>query len=110
MMFHVSLTGRKDLSGEIYRQMRRAVLNGRLRPGDRLPPTRDLARFLSVARMTVTVAYDRLVAEGLVTSRVGDGTYVSEHAVRAAGSTRARQASAIQPRAIWDSVELPWAL
>ena len=35
--FHVSLVGRKDLSGEIYRQIRRAVLDRRLRPGDPLP-------------------------------------------------------------------------
>ena len=44
MTFHISLTGRKDLSGEIYRQIRRAILAGRLRPGDRLPPSRELAR------------------------------------------------------------------
>jgi GntR family transcriptional regulator / MocR family aminotransferase len=38
MPFHVSLVGRKDLSGEIYRQIRRAILNDRLRSGDRLLP------------------------------------------------------------------------
>lgn len=60
--FHVSLVGRKDLCGEIYRQIRRAVLDQRLRPGDRLPPSRELARALVVSRATVTVAYERLVA------------------------------------------------
>jgi GntR family transcriptional regulator/MocR family aminotransferase len=39
------------------------------RPGGRLPPTRELARRLSVSRTTVTVAYDRLTGEGFVTSR-----------------------------------------
>jgi GntR family transcriptional regulator / MocR family aminotransferase len=56
MEVHVSLVGRKDLAGEIYRQLRRAILDGRLPPGGRLPPTRELARRLSVSRTTVTVA------------------------------------------------------
>ena len=64
MEFHVSLIGRKDLSGEIYRQLRRAILDGRLRPGDLLPPSRVLARGLAVSRSTVSVAYDRLGGEG----------------------------------------------
>src|SRR3979411_203891 len=79
MEVYVSLLGRTDLSGEIYRQLRRAILDGRLRPRDLLPPTRELARMLSVSRTTVTVAYDRLWGEGLVTAHVGAGTFVSEH-------------------------------
>jgi GntR family transcriptional regulator / MocR family aminotransferase len=75
---HVSLVGRKDLTGEIYRQLRRAILDGRLPPGDGQPPTRELARRLSVSRTTVTVAYDRLAGEGFITSRVGDGTFVCD--------------------------------
>jgi hypothetical protein len=59
MEVHVSLVGRKDLTGEIYRQLRRAILDGRFPPGGRLPPTRELARRLNVSRTTVTVAYDR---------------------------------------------------
>ena len=73
MEVHVSLVGRKDLTGEIYRQLRRAILDGRLPPGGRLPPTRELARRLNVSRTTVTVAYDRLTGEGFITSRVGPG-------------------------------------
>src|SRR3977135_3850537 len=73
--FHVRLVGRRDLSGEIYRQMRSAMRDGRMRPGDRLPPSRELSKRLKVARMTVTSAYERLVAEGYATSRVGAGTF-----------------------------------
>jgi GntR family transcriptional regulator/MocR family aminotransferase len=76
MDFHVALAGRGDLGGQIYRQIRAAVLDGRLRPGEQLPPSRELARRLSVSRNTVTAAYDRLVAEGFAESRVGAGTYV----------------------------------
>jgi GntR family transcriptional regulator / MocR family aminotransferase len=71
MEFHVSLTGPKDLTGEIYRQLRRAIVDGRLRPGDLLPPSRELSRSLGVSRTTITVAYDRLAGESFVTSRVG---------------------------------------
>ena len=39
-----------------YRQLRDAMLSGLLRPGDRLEPSRELARTLSVSRMTVTIA------------------------------------------------------
>jgi GntR family transcriptional regulator/MocR family aminotransferase len=52
MELHVSLVGRRDLAGEIYRQLRAAILDGRLRGGDRLPPTRELAVRLSVSRTT----------------------------------------------------------
>ena len=62
---HVQLDGRRDLSAQIFRQLRDAILDGRLRPGQRLPPTRELARRLSVSRNTAGVAYDELVAEGL---------------------------------------------
>lgn len=75
MELFVKLVGRKDLSGEIYRQLRRAIADGRLRPGDRLPPSRELAHSVEVSRMTVTVVYDRLAGEGFVTSRIGAGTY-----------------------------------
>ena len=74
MEFQVNLIGRKNLSREIYRQVRRAIIDGRLRPGELLPPSRELARSLSVARTTVVVAYDRLAGEGFVTSRIGAGT------------------------------------
>src|SRR5262245_60858573 len=110
MAFHVSLTGRKDLSGEIYRQIRRAIVAGRLRPGDTLPASRELARGLAVSRMTVTVAYDRLAGEGFVSSRRGAGTFVSE----GVGNARREPAGdgrggVIRPRPIFDTIGLPGA-
>jgi GntR family transcriptional regulator/MocR family aminotransferase len=108
MEFHVSLVGRKDLSGEIYRQLRRAIVDGVLAPGALLPPTRELARRLSVSRTTVTVAYDRLAGEGYVTSRIGAGTFVSfrKEPVRE-GANKRRIAGALHPRAVWESIRLP---
>lgn len=106
--FHVSLVGRKDLSGEIYRQIRRAVLDRRLRPGDLLPPGRELARTLAVSRTTVTIAYERLAAEGFVTARQGSGTFVSGSVARAGrDKTGRRSAGVLRPRPIWATINPP---
>jgi GntR family transcriptional regulator / MocR family aminotransferase len=110
MTFHISLVGRKNLSTEIYRQLRDGILNGLLRPGEPLPATRELAGTLSVSRMTVTVAYDRLISEGFAYSRVGAGTFVSEHAIRLREGTTQGGISPLRPRAIWDPIELPSGL
>lgn len=53
------------------------MLDGRLRRGERLPATRELAERLQVARSTVSTAYERLTAEGYLTARVGAGTFVA---------------------------------
>jgi GntR family transcriptional regulator/MocR family aminotransferase len=103
---HISLVGRKDLTGEIYRQLRRAILDGRLPPGGRLPPTRELARRLSVSRTTVTVAYDRLLGEGFLATRVGAGTFVGNGLGAAARPTR-RSGGALRPRPVWDGISVP---
>src|SRR5215204_1655571 len=105
---HVSLGDRQDLTGEIYRQLRTAILGGRLQAGDALPPTRELARSLSVSRTTVTEAYGRLWGEGLITSRTGAGTFVSESVSMAPRwSRRTLPRSALKPRPVWDSIPLP---
>jgi GntR family transcriptional regulator/MocR family aminotransferase len=103
MEVHVSLVGRNDLTGEIYRQLRRAILDGRLPPGGRLPPTRELARRLNVSRTTVEVAYDRLTGEGFITARVGSGTFVSEGIASRAGRP-GPAGGALRPRPLWDDV------
>ncbi|HTE47516.1 MAG TPA: PLP-dependent aminotransferase family protein [Gemmatimonadaceae bacterium] len=107
MDLHISLVGRKDLGGEIYRQLRRAIIDGRLRPGDPLPPTRELAQRLHVSRTTVTGAYDRLAGESFVTSRIGAGTFVSEQVARVPRETKKhRTGGMLRPPAIWDSIDL----
>jgi GntR family transcriptional regulator/MocR family aminotransferase len=109
--FHVSLVGRTDLSGEIYRQIRQAILDGRLRPGERLSSTRELAAALMVARSTVTVAYESLLAEGFATSHTGAGTFVSRQfeAKRPASKTRRSTVRAIRVRGVWETIPLPTA-
>ncbi|MET9342661.1 PLP-dependent aminotransferase family protein [Nonomuraea sp. NPDC003804] len=103
MDFHVSLSGRGDLAAQIYRQVRDAILDGRLRQGERLPPTRELARGLDVARNTVAVAYERLMADGFLVGRAGAGTFVCAPA-RVETGRRAPQGSGVRPRAVWRSI------
>jgi len=58
-------------------QLRNAVLEGRLAHDTRLPSSRILAQVLGVSRGTVMAAYDELLTEGFLTSRIGSGTRVS---------------------------------
>ena len=66
------------LRQQVYAQLRRAIEQGSLRAGIRLPPSREHAASLGVSRNTVLWAVQRLQAEGYVEARVGDGTYVSQ--------------------------------
>jgi GntR family transcriptional repressor for pyruvate dehydrogenase complex len=63
---------------EILAQVRALVARGDLRPGDRLPPERDLALQLGVSRPSVRAALRSLVAMGLLVARRGSGTYVTD--------------------------------
>lgn len=69
---------RKTISVQLYMALRDILLSGGLRPGDRLPASRTLARETGVSRTTAIDAIDRLITEGMVTSRVGAGTFVSD--------------------------------
>src|SRR6478752_7877487 len=62
----------------VYHAIQNAILDGRLLGGTRLPATRELARDSKVARGTVAQAYDLLMAEGLLRSVVGRGTFVAD--------------------------------
>ncbi|HTK67643.1 MAG TPA: PLP-dependent aminotransferase family protein [Pseudonocardia sp.] len=103
MQLHVSLSGRADLSGQLYRQIRSAIEDGLIRAGEAMPSTRELAQQLNVSRGTVTVTYDRLVAEGHLRSRAGAGTFVS--AVASAQPPRSLAGSPLRPRPVWDGID-----
>src|SRR5688500_8792818 len=53
------------------------IANGRLQPGTRLPPSRDLARELGIGRISVVSAYNELQVRGLVSAHPGRGTFVA---------------------------------
>jgi GntR family transcriptional regulator/MocR family aminotransferase len=62
----------------LYTALRTEILEGRLRPGARLPGTRDLASQYGLSRGTIVTAFEQLKAEGYVDGSVGSGTYVSK--------------------------------
>jgi GntR family transcriptional repressor for pyruvate dehydrogenase complex len=63
-------------SEEVISRLREMIHNGELRPGDRLPPERDLARLLGVSRPTLRAGIRSLAAVGVLQSRQGAGTFV----------------------------------
>ena len=62
---------------QLYEWFRRAILNGQLRPGQRVPSTRNLAAELGISRIPVSSAYEQLHAEGYLETFVGAGTCVA---------------------------------
>ncbi|MFK7966488.1 MAG: PLP-dependent aminotransferase family protein [Burkholderiaceae bacterium] len=58
-------------------QLRAAIVAGTLAPGARLPASRQLASDIALSRNTVSIAYERLIAEGLLDTRPGAGTFVA---------------------------------
>lgn len=61
----------------LYDEIRAAVLSGRLRAGQRLPASRELARQQGISRGTVLAAYEQLTAEGYLAGTPGRGTAVA---------------------------------
>ena len=82
----------KAASNSLYRQVyegyRKAILDGSLRTGQRVPSTRVLAQELRISRTPVIDAYAQLLAEGYFESRVGSGTSVSRSLPERMGKTK----------------------
>lgn len=62
---------------QLVQQVRRAVLLGQLRVGDQLPTVKSVVESVTINPNTVSKAYRELETEGLVTARVGVGTFVT---------------------------------
>lgn len=96
MRFHIDRESSIPIYLQIRNRIRDMIMEGTLQEGFRLPPERKLAQNLEVNRSTVLNAYRELKADGLVDSRVGQGTVVC-----------ARRASGIQNKGIMQET-LPW--
>ena len=79
----------RDLSA----QLKAAILDGRLRPGTRLPPTRKAPQVFGVSRNTAAAIYERLLSAGYIVMRQGAGTFVAEALPRVPEATRAQRES-----------------
>jgi GntR family transcriptional regulator/MocR family aminotransferase len=105
---------------QIYEGYRRAIAERRLRAGQRLPSTRSLAEELGVSRIPVLNAFEQLLAEGYVESRVGAGTFVARSlpgeltapprraGARKPAARRARRPIARRAEAILQAALGPW--
>ena len=95
-MLELVFTPDRGAAAPLYRQLvaylRGLIEADRLPAGSKLPATRELAPTLGLSRTTVTLAYEEMVASGLLTAHVGQGTFVAERAapqMRLASAARA---------------------
>jgi GntR family transcriptional regulator/MocR family aminotransferase len=72
------IPGSRDAGRFLFRQLKAAILDGRLAAGTQLPASRKSAAFFGLSRNTVAEVYVRLSNEGLVVALHGSGTYVAE--------------------------------
>jgi len=72
----LDLDGKLPMYRQLYEWFRGAIVAGQLRPGQRVPSTRNLAAELKVSRILVSNAYEQLRAEGYLETFVGAGTCV----------------------------------
>ncbi len=75
---HLSWEERQSWAEQLHDQLRGLIQSGRLSPGQRLPPVRELAEALGVHFNTVARAYRLLAKEGWVALRHGRGAYVRD--------------------------------
>jgi GntR family transcriptional regulator len=66
------------ITRQIMDQVRTQCASAALKPGERIPSVRELARSLAVNQNTILRAYERLTAEGLLERRHGEGTFVAQ--------------------------------
>ena len=78
MDLQLSIIGKRDVTRQVYLQLRERILDGRLAAGERLPASRELGVELGIARKTVTNIYDLLISEGFLETRIGSGTFVAD--------------------------------
>ncbi len=87
LLTEINRLSRQDklpLHRQLYEALRRAILDGKLAAGDRLPSSRDLVQDLSMSRNTVVAALNQLAVEGYLVSRVGSGTFVNDSVPKSA--------------------------
>lgn len=90
---YLELDGKGVLYRQLYRALKRAIEDGRLSPGARLPSSREMSELHGFARNTVLLAYDLLCSERLAEARRGAGTFV-------AAAPRSRAVHLGAPRAV----------
>ena len=97
LLLSVDRDGPGTLGSQIEQRLRTAIREGALRPGARVPSTRDLARQIGVSRRVVVDAYAQLAAEGYLSLRQGARPQVAEGAAALAEAPAAETLPAARP-------------
>src|SRR5450755_1973494 len=85
LLVRLDRSASQPLSAQLEATLREAIRGGRLRAGERLPSSRELARALGISRGMVQECYGQLLAEGYLTSRTGSATRVADISGQQAG-------------------------
>lgn len=78
LLINIDRNAKRPLQVQLYEAIRNMIVNGTLKAGQRLPSTRSVSHELGIARNTVVLAYDRLVAEDYISSRLKAGIFVNK--------------------------------
>lgn len=91
MILRIERGSAVPISSQIAQQISSLCAAGKLHTGERLPSVRELARKLAVNQNTILRVYERLVHEGLLEMRQGQGTFVAADARSAGLSTHRKR-------------------
>lgn len=91
VIFQVDLHSAKPVYQQLIDQVKFAIASGKLKPGDKMAPIREVATSIRVNRNTVAKVYSELEREGLLYSKAGQGSFVSDRGSDLSGKVRREQ-------------------
>jgi GntR family transcriptional regulator/MocR family aminotransferase len=109
LLIRLDRSASQPLRGQLEASLREAIRSGRLRGGERLPSSRELARELGISRGTVQDCYGQLLAEGYLTSRTGSATQVAGITSQQPGARPAPGTGPVSPAAVSPAAVSPAA-
>jgi len=89
--YFINSSSGEPIYQQLTRQLKHAISNGSLKPGDRLPTVRELAETLVINPNTVARSYRELIGEGLLEGTQGSGTFVTATLPRVRPQERERR-------------------
>lgn len=69
----------KTIGNQLYAQLKNGIYEGMLRPGDRMPSSREMCAGLNISRNTVALIFEQLTMEGFFETKTGSGTFISKN-------------------------------
>lgn len=99
--FYIDYDAAETLQTQLRQRIVDAIVAGSIQPGDRLPSSRKLAQDLGIARNTVTLTYQQLVADGYLAGRERSGVFVSDALLEGVRPGQGRGARAPVARRPW---------